>query len=267
MIVAPRNPYPQGFVFGRGEASPRALSLSGLKFARALAALAKVRGRVLELGCGGGQYLRGLKRRRPDLELHGVDLDPEAVAVVTRESGLDCRQADAARLPYPAGYFSAVLGFDILEHVPDPDGVLRECSRVLAPGGVLHLYVPCEGNPRTVYARRGHELKAKWGGHCQQFATLDLLARLVLAGFEVRGVRHADYWLTQQLDYLFFSRLERSADPAALWAAQSLRPGGGLAGWFLRLARRLLSAASWLEGSLRRGEQGAMGAHVTAVKK
>lgn len=264
--AALRNPYPRGFVFGQGEAKPNALSLTGLKLSRALAALAGVRGRVLELGCGGGQYLRGLRRQRPDLELFAIDLDPGAVKAVCREPGITCQQADAARLPFRAGYFSAVVGFDILEHVPDPDRVLRECSRVLGPGGMLHLYVPCEGNPGTVYARRGHAVKAKWGGHCQQFAAPDLLRRIGRAGFEVRGVRHADYWLTQQLDFMFFSRLDRSPDPAGLWAAQALRPGGGLSGWALRLARRLLSAASWLEGSLRRGERGAMGAHVTAVK-
>jgi SAM-dependent methyltransferase len=207
-----------------------------------------------------------LRRQRPDLRLHAVDLDPDAIAAVCREPGLDCCQADAARLPFKEGYFSAVVGFDILEHVPDPDRVLRECNRVLARGGVLHLYVPCEGNPNTVYTRRGHRVKAKWGGHCQQFTTPDLLRRVGQAGFEVAGVRHADYWLTQQLDFMFFQRLDRAPDPAKLWAAQSLQPGGGLQGLLLRLARRCLSAASWLEGSLRRAERGAMGAHVTAMK-
>lgn len=265
--AAPRTPYPKGFVFGQGEARPGALSLTGLKLSRALASLAGVRGRVLELGCGGGQYLRGLRRQRPDLDLFAIDLDPAAVKAVCQEPGITCRRADAARLPFAAGYFSAVVGFDILEHVPDPDRVLRECHRVLSPGGALHLYVPCEGNSGTVYARRGHRVKAKWGGHCQQFTTSDLLRRIRGAGFEMRQVRHADYWLTQQLDHMFFQRLDRSPDPAKLWAAQSLRPGGGPQGWLLRQARRLLSAASWLEGSLRQSARGAMGAHVTAVKK
>ncbi len=261
------NPYPAGFVYGSGEARPRAWSLSGLKVSRALKALAGVEGRVLELGCGGGQYLRALQRRRPDLRLYAVDKDPAAIQTVSRIAGLECRLADVADLPYPDGHFSAVLGFDILEHVEDPDRVLRECARVLATGGRLHLYVPCEGNPGTVYVRRGHAVKAKWGGHCQQFTTPDLLTRLGRAGFTVLAFRPADYWLTQQFDYTFFKRLDRSEHPKALWAAQSLRPGGGLAGWALRRARCLLSALSWLEGSLRRGERGAMGVHVTAVKK
>lgn len=152
-----------------GEADPRAWSLSGLKIARALAALAPVRGRVLELGCGGGQYLRALRRHRPDLSPCGVDLDDGAVAEAGRIPGVESVRADVQKLPFQDGVFAAVIGFDILEHVPDPACVLAEACRVLAPGGVLHMYVPCEGNPGTVYVRRGHALKARWGGMCSSF--------------------------------------------------------------------------------------------------
>jgi len=177
-----------------------------------------------------------------------------------------CR-ADVAALPYTDRTFAGVLGFDILEHVDDPARVLSEAARVLAPGGLLHLYVPCEGNPGTVYQRRGHETKARWGGHRQRFTTEGLLELIAAAGLRVSGVRHADYWLTQQLDFLFFSRLDKSPDPQRLWAAQALAPGGGIKGWALRCARRILSAVSWLENTLRRSRHGAMGVHVTAVKE
>jgi SAM-dependent methyltransferase len=261
------SPYPAGFVYGRGEADPRAWSLSGLKLKRCLAALRPVRGAVLELGCGAGQYLRALRTRRPDLDVHGVDLDSAAVKEAQTVPGADCRQADAAQLPYPEGRFAAVVGFDILEHVARPERVLAEAARVLSPGGLLHLYVPCEGNPGTVYVRRGHGLKARWGGHVQQFTTERLLELVQAAGFTLLEIRHADYGLTQRLDYAFFRRLDASPHPERLWAGQSLSPGNGLYGLALRQARRILSAVSWLEGTLRRGRGNALGAHVTAVKK
>jgi SAM-dependent methyltransferase len=258
--------YPSGFVFGRGEANPAALSLSGLKIARALAALRPVRGKVLELGCGGGQYLRALRRHRPDLEVYGIDLDPICVAEALYVPQALCCRADAAALPFPPGAFQAVIGFDILEHVARPERVLAEAARVLARNGLLHLYVPCEGNPGSVYQRRGHALKARWGGHVQQFASGDLMRLIREAGLAVDHVRYADYWLTQQLDYLFFSRLSKSKHPERLWAGQALAPGGGLPGAWLRLARRTLSAACWLESTLRRSARGAGGVHITAVK-
>ena len=263
--AGPRNPYPRGFVFGRGAVDPRARSLAGLKLRRALGALAPVTGNVLELGCGGGQYLRALRRARPDLALFGIDLDP-AAAAAARAPGVRVDVGDVARLPYADGAFSAVVGFDILEHVTDPDAVLREVRRVLVPQGVLHLYVPCEGNPGTVYVRRGHRVKAEQGGHVQRFTTEDLLARLRAGGFEILRVRHADYALAQALDHAFFSRLARSPHPERFWAAQSLAPGHGGFGWWLRLARHATSAATWAESIVRRGRRGAMGVHVTTTK-
>lgn len=261
------KPYPRGFVFGQGEADPAALSLSGLKMKYALQALAGVKGRVLELGSGGGQYLRGLQRHRPDLRLQAVDLDPAAVECVSAIPGVEAQVADVSKLPLADASVDAVVGFDILEHVPDPESVLAECSRVLKPKGVFHFYVPCEGNPNTVYVRRGHAVKARWGGHVQQFSSSDLLSRIQANGFFVLNIRYADYWMTQQLDYMFFNRLEHSKNPAELWQAQSLLPGGGYKAACLRLARRGLSGFSWLESVLRQGPKGAMGMHVTAVKK
>jgi SAM-dependent methyltransferase len=261
------GPYPQGFVFGRGQADPAGLSLAGLKIRRALWALKPVNGKILELGCGGGQYLRAIKTHRPDLDVFGVDLDIYAVAEAVRIPGVTCCRADAARLPFAEQTFSAVVGFDILEHVAGPAQVLAEAWRVLAPNGRLHLYVPCEGNPGTVYMRHGHDVKARFGGHVQQFTLASLLDLVKAPGFKLLRVRPADYWLAQQADYAFFSRLAASRDPRQLWAAQSLQPGGGFTGAMLRCLRRTLSALTWLESVVRFGQSGSMGAHVTAVKE
>lgn len=223
-------------------------------------------GKVLEVGCGGGQYLGAIKKRRPDLEVFGIDKDVHAVAEAGRITGIICCYADAARLPFADQTFAAVVGFDILEHVPEPEKVMAEAWRVLVPGGCLHLYVPCEGNVNTVYQQRGHAVKARWGGHVQQFTTESLLTMILARGFRLLRVRHSDYWLAQQADYAFFNRLEHSQDPGRLWAAQSLQPGGGLAGTCLRAARRALSAVTWMESVIRSGRRGAMGVHLTALK-
>jgi len=261
------SPYPEGFIYGRGEARPSGLSLAGLKISRCLKALDGIQGEVLELGCGGGQYLKALRRYRPELDLHAVDLAPDAVNAAAAISGVVCQTADVAALPYPKNKFSAVLGFDILEHVADPARVLREAFRVLVLGGRLHLYIPCEGNAGTIYMRRNHALKARWGGHKQQFTTEQISEMVRQEGFAIISLRHADYWLTQQFDYAFFSRLAGSAHSEEWWAAQSLSRGGGIKGWGLRLIRRVLSVISWLEGTVRRNRKGAMGVHLTAQKK
>lgn len=55
--------------------------------------------------------------------------------------GLDLR-ADLAWLPFRSGAADAVVNTQVLEHVPDPQRVLGEFSRVLRPGGILYLTAP-----------------------------------------------------------------------------------------------------------------------------
>jgi len=51
-------------------------------------------------------------------------------------------EVDMQALPYAEASWDVVLHSDVLEHVPDPLSGLRECHRVLAPGGVLLYTVP-----------------------------------------------------------------------------------------------------------------------------
>ena len=50
--------------------------------------------------------------------------------------------ADAGQLPFPSDIFQRVECDAVLEHVRNPDRVMREMRRVLAPGGYLHLVTP-----------------------------------------------------------------------------------------------------------------------------
>jgi SAM-dependent methyltransferase len=84
-------------------------------------------GRVLDLGCGTGHSYEELAPR----ETVGVDVEPAALAGQHRETHV----ADMRRLPFGADSFSSVVAIETIEHVPDPDRVLAEVARVLAPDG------------------------------------------------------------------------------------------------------------------------------------
>ncbi len=100
--------------------------------------------RILDVGCGGGQALVHLLGRRTDLRGAGLDLAPGQVARAARRgarAGLGARlevaRGSAMELPWADATFDAVFSCASIKHWPDRARGLRECVRVLAPGGRL----------------------------------------------------------------------------------------------------------------------------------
>jgi SAM-dependent methyltransferase len=99
--------------------------------------------RILDVGCGTGYLLRSLARRCPDAgELAGVDPAPsmiEVAAASADDDRLRFSTAVAEHLPYPDGTFDLVVSTTSFDHWSDQQEGLRECARVLQPGGHLVL--------------------------------------------------------------------------------------------------------------------------------
>jgi SAM-dependent methyltransferase len=89
--------------------------------------------RVLEVGAGPGFLSAFASKRRPDLRLFASDLHP---------APWNALAADALRLPLLDGRVDAIVGLDVLHHLPRPAGFFREAARVLAPGGRIALVEP-----------------------------------------------------------------------------------------------------------------------------
>ena len=90
---------------------------------------------LLEVGCGWGELAQ---RMAAELEcpVVAIDQSPRMVELAV-ERGVDARVGDVQRLDLPDAAFDAVVAAWMLYHVTDLDGALRECARVLRPGGVL----------------------------------------------------------------------------------------------------------------------------------
>ena len=103
-----------------------------------------LRGRVLDAGCGGGGMPLSLAEEARRGRRHRSDRPLRA----TRASGwrasaacgnLHFALADGMALPFADGAFDLVLSHAVIEHVADAPLYLRECARVLAPGGRVYL--------------------------------------------------------------------------------------------------------------------------------
>ncbi|WP_235014935.1 class I SAM-dependent methyltransferase [Microbacterium sp. SLBN-154] len=89
--------------------------------------------RVLDVGCGSGEFLADLAAA--GARAIGVDASPAMVAIAARHG--DAREADAAALPFGADSFDVVTAITVLHLTDDLDHAVLECARVLRPGGLL----------------------------------------------------------------------------------------------------------------------------------
>jgi ubiquinone/menaquinone biosynthesis C-methylase UbiE len=99
---------------------------------------------VVEVGCGGGVFLRRLLAS--GCHAVGIDHSPDMISATARlnrravkEGRLSLHQADAASLPLPDSSADKVFCLNAFFFFPKPEESLREMARVLKPGGTLAL--------------------------------------------------------------------------------------------------------------------------------
>jgi len=97
-------------------------------------------GRLLDVGCGNGSFLD--KMRHLGWEVAGVEPDGEAVAVARKRFGLEIFKGSLDEAGFSDESFDAITMNHVIEHVPDPIELLKECRRVLKPGGRLWVATP-----------------------------------------------------------------------------------------------------------------------------
>lgn len=200
-------------------------------------------GRILDVGCGTGDFLVAARARGWDVA--GVEVSPDAAAV-TRRRDLAVSVGTLHEAALPDAAFDCVVLLDVIEHLTDPLAELREIRRVLRPGGVVVVETP---NWRSLYRRL---LRHRWAAlqpriHLLYFDESTLRRTLLEAGFEPLLTT------TEIVSLLSPEAVRRGLGPRlALGMARDLvvrwrlrLPPSRLDGWLLRLgpAHRIDRAA------------------------
>ncbi|MCK5801525.1 MAG: class I SAM-dependent methyltransferase [Lentisphaeria bacterium] len=153
---------------------------------------------LLDIGSGFGrtaQYLEaeGISDR---FRFHGVDIKRKRLDRVYQAERWELKQADVQEgIPYTDGRFDVAVCEQVIEHLRNPDFVIRESHRVLKPGGLLILGVPIFPSPLAIarhhlipplYSAMGIPL----GSHIH-FFTLRAITELILRGdlFDIQEAR------------------------------------------------------------------------------
>ena len=144
---------------------------------------------VLDVGTGTGIVAHAIAPHVA--RVVGIDISPDmlAQAMDQRVSTAVCEEGDVRNLSYPSAHFDKVVGRMVFHHVlPDPIVGVRECYRVLKPGGLLVL---SEGTPPDPSLRDWYTRMFALKEERLTFFESDILELLVMAGFEVHNVvRH-----------------------------------------------------------------------------
>jgi len=99
-------------------------------------------GRLLDMGCGLGFFVKSVASLA-NWEAYGCEISPAAVRYAREKLGLDnitCSRLEDVELP-PAS-FDVITMWDVLDHIPCPDPVLRRCHSLLRDGGICFLRTP-----------------------------------------------------------------------------------------------------------------------------
>ncbi len=155
--------------------------------------------RFLDVGCGEGRHTIGAYMTA-NIEAVGVDLcekdlqtaQERAEGFLEKENpnkSLTFKVANALELPFEDNSFDKVICSEVLEHIPDYQGVLKEIDRVLKPNGVLAVSVP-RAWPEEICWRLSKAYHEVEGGHIRIFNSMQLRRDVERLGWQ----RYARHW-------------------------------------------------------------------------
>lgn len=135
--------------------------------------------RVLDVGAGSGELARAVMQLRPDLTIEGIDV------LVRPETRIPVRSFDGKTINEPDNSWDLCLLIDVLHHCEDPEGVIREASRVARTGVIIKDHVADSSIDHTTLrfmdwvGNRGHGVVLPYNYLSSQ-QWRDLFARLGL---------------------------------------------------------------------------------------
>ncbi len=264
-------------IWGHGNASLRLSSPTFFRLRQSLQSLSELKpgAKVLELGCGAGQFIREIKKIQPELDCYGCDISQHAITIAKQANdGVTYDLSTENKSVYEDSFFDAVLIYDVLEHVENPNLILFEVNRVLKSGGVFYSFVPCEADSLSFWNllhKLGlkRELTKMYAGHINKFSRQSLTSLVRSHGFIAKRIRYSEQVLGQLLGLAAFFSMDRFAKKSNLHQVnneQYFYDLGQKGGGVLKIIKNIVNSLITLE-SIIFSRVPSPNVHLTVIKK
>jgi len=104
--------------------------------------------RILDVGCGDGLLIKEIIERLPKEKyiIYGIDITPiqikKAKQRLKKYKNVKIISGNALKMPFKPDFFDVVIQTEVLEHIEQPEIIMKEMNRVLKPNGLLYLTTP-----------------------------------------------------------------------------------------------------------------------------
>jgi 2-polyprenyl-3-methyl-5-hydroxy-6-metoxy-1,4-benzoquinol methylase len=160
--------------------------LSGQRYRKGFDLRWHGRGRLLDFGCGAGSFLERMHER--GWSVTGLDISPSAVNQARSQLGLPVLLGSLPHAELAPESFDVITMWQSLEHVHDPQVILRQARELLVEGGKLYVAVPnIDSLPFRWFGPAWYGLDLP--RHLTHFSPVTLQVMMERAGFRVRKVR------------------------------------------------------------------------------
>lgn len=172
-------------------------ALHGIQAQRLAALKLPVGACVLDAGCGTGGMLLFLRQALSDLDLRGLEFNPEAARMAAAKTSLPITTGSVNAMPYEDASLDAVLSNDVLCHGGvDEATALGEFRRCLKPGGHLLLNLPA-----YAWMTSSHDIYVHT---VRRYTRREVGEKLRQAGYTIRG---SGYWNSLLFPLMLVHRL------------------------------------------------------------